>query len=317
MKAMLKKLSRHERFLITAHVNPDPDALCSALAMREFLRGLGKKAAIVFDEPLNERLRIFPGVKSVAALHQRKSWSFEAMIVLDCGDRSRIGRVQELLTPEKEVFNIDHHVTNTLFGDVNLVNPQSSSTAEMLYELFAVAGCELTKTMASNLYAGLMTDTGCFRYDNTTARTHEIAAELFRFDIKAPDIYQRIYETVALADARLFAGVINSIDVLYDGQVVVVELSQQILKGFSEAFDVRDAVFNYLRPIKGVKLIVILTEVSANETRVNFRSSGRVDVARLAGYFDGGGHKNASGCRLSQPMTSARKLVLEEVGRRL
>lgn len=317
MKTILKRLKQYERFLIATHVNPDPDAVCSELAMSEFLRKLGKKVVIVHEEPLAERLKIFPGVKEIVSMEGRESLVCDAIVVLDCGDRQRVGRVERLFDSGIPVINIDHHITNTGFGDVNLVKPQASSTAEILYELFKAARFRLTQTMAVNLYAGLMTDTGCFRYDNTTSKTHAIAAELMKFDIRASWIYQQIYETIPLQDLKMFSQVVSSFQVCYDGQIVVVELNRQTVKNFSDSFDLRDAIFKYLRPIQGVKVMVIFTEMSAKETRVNFRSSGFLNVAQLAHYFDGGGHKNASGCQISAALKPARKLVLDEVARRL
>lgn len=317
MKKILNNLKRYSRFLLMTHVNPDPDAVCSELAMAEFLRRMGKKTVIIHEAPLAERLRIFPGVKKVLSMESRKSVSYDAAVILDCGDRQRVGRVARFLQEGKPVFNIDHHITNTSFGDFNLVKPRASSTAEVLFDLFQADRAGLTKNMAINLYAGLMTDTGCFRYDNTTSRTHAIAAKLMKFDIRASWMYQQIYEAIPLQDLKMFSQVVSSFQICNDGQIVLVELSRKVVEGFSESFDLRDAIFKYLRSIQGVKAIVILTEKTAKETRVNFRSSGDVNVAQLARHFDGGGHKNASGCQINKPLKTARRIVMDEMVKRL
>jgi phosphoesterase RecJ-like protein len=317
MKTILQNLKRYNRFLLMTHVNPDPDAVCSELALAEFLRRLGKKAVIIHEAPLAERLRMFPGARTVLSLESRKSVSYDAAVILDCGDLQRVGRAARFFKAGKPVFNIDHHITNTGFGDFNLVEPRASSTAEILFDLFQADRAGLTKNMAVNLYAGLMTDTGCFRYDNTTSKTHAIAAELMKFDIKASWMYQRIYEAIPLRDLKIFSQVVSAFQICYDGQIVLVELSRKVVESFSEAFDLRDAIFKYLRSIQGVKAIVILTEKTAKETRVNFRSSGEVNVAQLARHFDGGGHKNASGCQINKPLKMARQIVLDEIAKRL
>ncbi len=314
---VLSALRKHKSFLVSTHVNPDPDALGSELSMAIYLRALGKTVHIVNEEPAPQRLAFLPQVRQVKGYAKDHDVACDAAIVLDCGELDRIGKVQKLISSDTFVINIDHHVTNDFFGDINLVEPKASSTAEVLYMLFKEAGHALTKDLAFNLYVGLMTDTGSFRFENTTARTHTICADLMRFGFSVTDIYRKVYASIPYKDLKEFTKLISRFDVLYSGRVVCIELSRAILARFSKQFDLRDTIFQFLRAMHGVDVFVIFTEVGSMRTRINLRSSSKFDVAKLASDFSGGGHKRASGCVIEKGMKEARKIFLNRIGKLL
>jgi len=138
-------------------------------------------------------------------------------------------------------------------------------------------------------------------------------ARLLRYDLAVDALYQKIYETISLNDSKEFVRVINSFDVVLDGQVICVNLSKEMVARFSEAFDLRDALFRFLRSIHGIEVVVICTEIDEHKTRINLRSAGRVNVGRLAWHFQGGGHHNASGCVVDGPLPEAREKILKEI----
>ena len=306
-------IARHQTFLIATHINPDPDALASMLALTKFLRSMGKRVYPVTAEPVPSRYTFLPGIGAVRPVRAGRVIPYDVAIVVDCGDFGRIGPVKEALREGGVLVNIDHHVTNTKFADVNWVVPSASSTSEMIFDLLRHLGVALTRDVATLLYVGIMTDTGSFRYGNTTGRTHEVVAQLMSFPIPVQKLYTRIYETIPLDDIRNFTRLVSRFDFFYDGQVVYLELTPRILKKFSAEFDLRDKIFRYLRAIKGVEVLVILTAEGKNKTRVNFRSQARVDVAQLAYRFHGGGHSRASGCLVSADLATAKERVLAEL----
>ena len=314
---VLSALRKHKSFLISTHVNPDPDALGSELSMSIFLRALGKNVHIVNEEPAPQRLAFLPQARWIKGYAQSRNIVCDAAIILDCGELDRIGKVQKLISADTFVINIDHHVTNDSFGDLNLVEPKASSTVEVLYLLFKEAGHALTKDLAFNLYVGLMTDTGSFRFENTTAQTHAICADLMRFGFSVTDIYRKVYASIPYKDLKEFTKLISYFDVFYGGRVVCVELSRKILARFSEQFDLRDTIFQFLRAMHGVDVFVIFTEVGHKKTRINLRSSSKFDVAKLASDFSGGGHKRASGCSIDKGMKEARQIFLGRIGKLL
>lgn len=316
-KKILKTIQKYGTFIISTHVNPDPDALSSQLALAAYLRSQGKTAYCINEENIPHRYRFLPDSDQIAKVSFAKKISYDAAIIVDCGDRHRIGDVKKVLDPKKPVVNIDHHVTNDRFGTVNLVQPKASSTAEIVFELLEAARFKMTKKIATLLYLGLMTDTGSFRYENTTSRTHEIAGKLLRFRLPVSDYYQKLYETVPLNDLQYFTKIVGQFESYLDGKVIVMELRQSLLKRFSEEIDLRDKIFRYLRSIKGVEVIVILSEQGRTKTRVNFRSQGRFDVAKLAGQFGGGGHSRASGCVISEKISDAKIKILNDIKKRI
>lgn len=312
---ILKAIKKHKTFLISTHVHPDPDALGSELSMAIYLSSLGKKIYVINDEPSPKRFDFLPKVGWVQGYNSARKINYDVAIVLDCGELDRIGRVQEHISPDTLLINIDHHITNDFFGDLNLVEAKASSTAEVLYDLFKQGGHKLTKDLAINLYVGLMTDTGSFRFENTTAKTHAICADLMRFEFSVTEIYRKVYASIPQADLREFTKLISRFNVLCEGRVVCIELSRKIISRFSEQFDLRDTIFQFLRSMQGVDVFIIFTEVNSKKTRINLRSSHKVDVAKLASQFQGGGHKRASGCTIEKGMKEARKIFLNEIGK--
>lgn len=314
----LKKLFRSSKtFLISTHVNPDPDAICSELVMAMYLRSRGKTVHIINEDVVPPRYSFLPGSKTIKKFQRKKKISYDVAIVLDCGDLDRIGKVQYCLQEGKPLINIDHHITNDGFGDLNFVLPEVSSSAEIVYLMLKKLGARLTDSMAKNIYVGIMTDTGSFRYENTTAQTHRVVADLLKFKFSPTKLYQQIYETMPLKDIQSFVKVINSFETHYQGRVVCVLLPKKISSQFSQSFDLRDTIFRFLRAIRGVEVLIILTAVGSKETRANLRSTGSVNVAKVAHHFKGGGHRRASGCVIEGSLKEARKNALKIIGKAL
>ena len=272
---------------------------------------------MIFEEEVPKRYDFFPHAKLIKKVQLRKKYSYDVAMIVDCGDLARIGKVEQILHSDKPIVNIDHHITNTKFGDINYVVDDASSTAEILFELLEQGKVQWNKAIATNLYAGIMTDTGSFRYENTTSKTHAIVSELLKQDFSTTDLFRNIYERIPVKDLTAFTQVINGFESYNKGQIVCVTLTKVMQKKFSDNFDLRDAIFKYLRAIEGVEVIFIVTEVDAKTTRVNFRSTHRVDVAKIAGYFHGGGHQRASGCQIDAHYRQARVQVLKEVRKKI
>ena len=317
IKQVWAEIKKHQTFLITTHHNPDADAACSALAMAMVLKKMGKKVIVVNEDSLPAWLDFLPQAKSfIRKSTIKKVPVFDAIIILDCGDRERIGNVAKLITTQRSI-NIDHHVTNDSFGHVNLVLPKASSTCEMLFELFQAAKVKINKDLAVLLYSGIMTDTGSFRYDSTTSHTHAIAAELMAFGISAPEMHQRHYVGIPSKDIKGFIDVIHSAELLFNNRVYSVLLPKTVTDGFSKGFDLKEKIFGFLRSVEGIEVVVIFQELASRVTRINFRSQSKFDVAKLASQFNGGGHKKASGAKLDLSIQESKKKVLAAIKRGL
>lgn len=313
-KKIIKAIHAGRRILISTHIHPDPDALASELALAFYLKGKGKTVSVINDERVPHRFSFLPGVNQIHTLEGQTNADYDLAIIVDCGELNRIGEVAKLLKRGVPILNIDHHITNDRFGTLNLVVAKASSTSEVIFDLFQRLRCRLTRDMAILLYIGIMTDTGSFRYENTSGRTHTIAGKLMKFHFSVTRLYQKLYECVPLTDLKNFMTVVENLETLYGGKVICVTLTEKTVARFSQDFDLRDKIFQFLRTVKGVEVIVVFTQEKGRETRVNFRSQSTVDVAQLARSFSGGGHSRASGCLVKGNIKAVRRTILQRLG---
>ncbi len=316
-KKILEALSGSRKVLVTMHVRPDPDALGAALALVLYLKSLGKNVRLYNEDACPRWLEFLPRAALCRKVSGRERFVPDTAVVLDCGDLDRVGKVRGLIGEKTCVINIDHHVTNEGFGRLNLVKKQFSSTSEILYDLLRSAGCVFTREIAVLLYVGILTDTGSFGFDSTTSHTHEVIAALLPFGISVAALDRQVYETMPREDLMLFLSTMNRLKFSCGGRVACLGMTRKAVAAFSDGFDVRDKIFGFLRAVKGLEVIVILTASDHGRVRVNLRSRGQVDVARLAGRFNGGGHRNASGCYIDGTMAQAKTRILAAVTKEL
>ncbi len=316
-KSVLDIIRRYRKFLVTTHHNPDADALCSALVMAMFLESKGKQVHVLNENACPDWLKFLPGTSILKKAGDVKKVDHEAAIVLDCGDLKRAGEVVKFIQKGKPLINIDHHVTNDKFGNINVVQSKASSTCEMIFDLLKEAKHPLNKNIAMLLYAGIMTDTGSFRYENTSAHSHAVVEELMAFKFSAARMYDRLYVGIPVADMKMFTDVIHNAQLLDGNRLFCVSLPKRVAERFSKSFDLKDKLFTFLRSIEGIEVVAILTELGPKEIRVNLRSQNSFDVASLAQRFDGGGHKKAAGCKVYEPLAQAQKTICRAIHQQL
>jgi phosphoesterase RecJ-like protein len=290
--------------------------VCSELAMAEYLKQQRKKFFIVHEKPLALMHQMLTGHQQIKTL-SKSFIDYDLVIILDCADKRRLGEVERVLLKGKPIINIDHHLTNDRFGHINIIDPKASSTAEVVFEMFKAWNVKLTKRIVEYLYLGILTDTGSFRYQNTTSRTHQITAELLRFRISPASFYRLAYEDLDDKGFKLLSKVMSQAQYLKHGKVISLSLSRRILDQIKERFDLKDKLFYVFRMIKDVEVIVLFSSVATKKTRVNFRSTKTIDVAAIAKVFGGGGHKAASGCILDKDIRQAEQIIFKEVLRRV
>ena len=295
------------------------DALGSQLAMRELLVYLGKKAVIVTSDKVPREYNFLPQVKYIRRPADVKNEEFDCLVALDCSDRTRCREVINLFPKKRIIINIDHHISNCKFGDVNWIDAKASSTVEMIYRLYKYMRLPLDKNKALFLYIGLVTDTGSFRYPNTTSKSHCMAAELLSYGIKVNKIYRNIYESLKFSDLKLINKVLLTLNQDKTGKVIWFEIRKEVLKSKGLSFDLAEKVLNFGRLNRYAEVILLFKEEfdAHNQIRVNFRSQGNIDVNKIAETFGGGGHKNASGCRIKGRLETVREIVLKQVKRSL
>lgn len=320
LKKSVACVKSHKSFLITSHANLEGDALGSELAFYRLLEKMGKEAVIVNEDGLAYGYEFMPDADKIKKFNQRfvdkpVGFNFDCFVVLDCSDLRRTGEVYRMNTGHKTTLNIDHHISNENFGDINWVEPNTSSCCEMIYKLYKSLGIPFDKDTATALYVGMLTDTGSFRYSNTSSFTHKAVSELLRYDLDIRSIYNNIYESTPFEDMKLLIKLLPHIRRKAQGKVIWFEVRHDMLRGKKLSFDLTDYMLTFARSIKGVEVAVLFKENLGvkDEIRVNLRSQGKVDVNKIASFFGGGGHKSASGCTIRGKIAVVRRRVLARI----
>ncbi len=320
LKKICASVKKYNNFLITAHTSPEGDAIGAELGFYNLIKKLGKCGVIVNEDALPYGYDFLPGNKIIRRRGKGYNYiDFDCFVVLDCSDLKRTGEVYKLNISNKPVLNIDHHISNRFFGDVNWVDPSASSCSEMIYKLHKRLHAPMDKDTALALYTGMMTDTGSFRYSNTSAFTHQAVSELLEFGINVTQVYRNTYENIPLSDVKLLLKLLVKVEFYHRGKIAGFKITQDLLRGRNSCIDLADFVLSFGRAIKGVEVVVVFKEnLKCNkEVRVNLRSQGKVDVNKIASLFGGGGHKAAAGCTLHGDIAQVSKKVLAGIRRYL
>ncbi len=319
LKKVVNCINKHKRFLITTHKNVEGDALGSEIALYKLLLKLGKSAVIINQDKLPAGYSFLPCSRLIKKYKNNLSSKFDVFIMVDCAGKSRCGSVIDMAGTGKPIINIDHHISNTKFGDVNWVLAESSSASEMIFRLYKAMKVDFDTDIAKALYVGILTDTGSFRYSNTTAFTHKAVAELMKFNVNVPQIYRQIYESISFSDIAMLSKMLATLENHASGKIIIFEITNKLLEGRRVNFDFTDYVLKFGRLIRGSQVCLLFREQLANSgaIRVNLRSKGKVDVNRVAQAFGGGGHKTASGCTIEGSLKSVKNKVIKKIQQQL
>src|SRR5438105_6591434 len=297
LTAVANAIRPADRFLLVTHENPDGDGLGSILALKLALDQLGKDSVMYLygEAPLPVEYSFMP----LAELRRRlpDDWRERVLIAVDCANESRIGPEPEPLEGAPLALDIDHHHDNTRFGQLNLIVPNASSTGEVLRDVFAELGVELTPEIAEPLYIALVTDTGRFQYSNTTAKALRLAAELVEAGAGGHRIFRRVYETVQFAKLKLLARALEPAQIYDGGRPVVSYLLRTDLTDMGAAEAYSEGIIDYLRAVEGADMAALIREPRDGPARrISLRASNdELDVSAIARKWGGGGHRQAAG----------------------
>ena len=311
LRATRAFIETEDDFLLTTHVNSDADGLGACMAWAHLLRGLGKRADIGLPEPPAGQCSFLVGWDGVRHFADLDLTRYRCAIVADCPSLDRIGPVLPSLSPDIRLLNIDHHRGNECFGAVNIVE-EISSTCELLYHLAIGLGHEVDAVAADQLYAGILFDTGGFRFSLTTATTFEVAADLVRRGARLDVIAEGVFGNKSLGSVKQRGQAIESLVLRLGGRVAVLYLDREAM-GAGEP----DEVVNYGLMIRGVEVALLLKERAPGCYRISLRSRDKVDVSQVAGTFGGGGHARAAGLELTGAPQDIVESILTEIGRHL
>ncbi len=309
MKASLihaaqRVLSEYQKIIITSHQRPDGDAVGSLLGLGLALEHAGKEVQMVLQDGVPSSFHHLVGSERV----KRKSESdFEISIVLDCSDLERVGNVFQ--SDEVPTINIDHHITNLNYGEINLVYPQTPATAEILVGLIPALGFTITPESAEALLTGVITDTLGFRTNNMTPNTLRVAAELMEMGCKLPDLYQKALLNRTYKSVRYWGAGINNLN-LEDGLLwTVLTLEDRKKIGYPGRDDAD--LINVMSSIREVDIALIFVEQANGTVKISWRSHSGYDVSKIAFSFGGGGHKPASGAEIEGELEDVQLQVLD------
>ena len=319
---VIEELRQADKLLLTTHENPDGDALGSLLATQHVLAKLGKDALMFmaadeFPLPHEYRHMNFNGVLNAPPADV----SDRTIVFLDCGNIDRMP-VDFLQQGDLHILNIDHHHDNTRFGTVNLVVPDASCTAEIVFGIAKQLGVEITPETADALYVALVTDTGRFMYENTTPQAHRMAAELIELGVDVHDVYRRLYEDLPFSRLQLLARALQHVSRYDGGALTLTYLTRADYEETGSVETDSEGVVDHIRAVEGTAVAALvrdlLSDGRAGVRKVSLRSTdGRVDVSRIARTHGGGGHRQAAGFSTELPLDELVERLRIEVGEQL
>ncbi len=294
---------------VLAHVHPEGDAIGATLGASLAFREAGKVTAAYNADPLPPGLSSLPGAADLLR-EAPIGRPYACYLVLDTSDLARTGGLLDSRPADAVVLNVDHHAGNTRFGDLNWVEPGASSAGEMVYRLLRRAGLPIGKAAATNLYAAILTDTGSFQHSNTTPEALRAAADLVTCGAAVEELAAGLYGNHDPREWLLLSAALASLTLCAGGRLAWIEVTSAALQRVGLGLEATEGFIDYVRNVGGIQIAMTFKEVSDREVRVSFRSRGNLDVARLAKQFGGGGHRNAAGCTLNEPLPAARARVL-------
>jgi bifunctional oligoribonuclease and PAP phosphatase NrnA len=308
MQKLISAIKKADSFVIFTHRDPDGDAIGSMIAVYLALKQLKKKATMYCSDKVPDIYKFLPSSNKAS---KKIKGHYDAAIFVDCGG---IERVNGNIDPKKSadvLINIDHHPDNTRFGDINYVEG-ISSVSEIIYKLLKKMNVKMTKDIATCLYAGVITDTGNFRYDYTSAETFEVAKQLKKAGADTTFIAMSVYENKTQASVKILGAAMHGLKFTKSGKVAWAVLTNKMMKTAGASDEDLTGLVDLIRSVKGVEVAMLFREEKYG-IKVNFRSKFKVNVSHIAGKLGGGGHVRASGALLKTNINSAMKQVLGEV----
>ncbi len=300
--------------ILVVHDKPDGDCLGSGLTLCLGLAGLGYKPVMLLPEAIPEIYHFLPGQEYVEIRAKSALPESIPVITVDCSDMERLNyKINE----SNPVLNIDHHVSNTCFGLLNIVDTDAAATGEIVYSLLGEAKVEITPEMATCLYVAISTDTGSFIYSNTTAKSLRIASELLAQKTDLDLIRSELHETRPLSELLTIKAALENLFISEDGKMISCTLAYKELQEKKLLTTETDGLIGMLRATEGVEIALLFKELQPGLVKISLRSKSYLDVNALASEFNGGGHARAAGCTIKGDLQEVQRLVFKKTNEHL
>jgi len=317
MDQIIKIVNRSHHLLLASHCDPDGDALGSLLALGLALSKLNIKATLYNPSPIPAVYRFLPSVERIVR-RVKKANTYDVALILDCGDLTRIGDASHTVNHIPVVINIDHHISNTGFGDIQLVDTTACATSEIVCRLIKALNATIDEDIATSIYTGILTDTGSFRFSNTNEAAFAIGKEMTERGVNPYKVAQHVFGTYSLGRIKLLNLALNSIEISDNGKLSIMTVTRSMLEETGTQAEDLDGMINYARRIEDVKMAALIQEQkngsdeSSNFRRyhVSLRSDSTVDVAAIASSFGGGGHVNAAGFQIETTLSELKTEII-------
>ena len=316
MKKVIEVFKNGGSYVLLPHINCDGDAVGSCLALREIVMFFGGEAIIVVEESVPHNLS-FLGGEFVQLSDISSNKVFDCAVAVDCGDLGRLGTRSEMFKCAKTTICIDHHGTNKgNFAEYEYIDGKAAATAEIIFEIAEIANVPIKGDIAKYLYTGIVTDTGGFRYSNTTEKTMLVATKLKGAGVDSAAICDELFENKRMAQIKIEAAAINGASFYYGGSVIISIITEKMLKDAGAQYSDADAVSSILRSIEGVFVAAVIKEQDG-KVKISMRSKNGIDVSGICSELGGGGHKSASGAELYESTEKSKEIVLSLIAKRL
>ncbi len=306
---ILEVIRQHKTFCIVGHIRPDGDCIGSQMALALALRNAGKKVTVWNQDPIPQKYKF---LDADGLFHKPKPGEkFDCVIATDCASFERLGKVGECISNRKIFINIDHHVSNPRYADVNWVSPRDPSCGELIYRLLKVAQWPITKPIADLLFTAISTDTGSFQYATTRSGTFHAGAELVTRGASLARICNEVYQSYPLSRVKLLKHVYSKFRLAADDQIAWFWLKKIDFQRTGAESDDTEGLIDHIRAIEPVVVACVFEEIEPELTRISLRSKrSDVNVSEIAAQFGGGGHPAASGARVfGKPLAVQRKMI--------
>jgi phosphoesterase RecJ-like protein len=315
MNSIIQQFNSSNKILVVCHANPDGDAIGSLIALGLALETLNKKITLYCESPIPAVYRFLPAVHRVVKKIGRLN--YDAAVILDCGDLSRVGKAVSFVKQIPIIVNIDHHVTNTGFGHLQLIDTSACATAEIVYRLIKQMGLSFDKPIATSIYTGILADTGSFRFSNTNKAAFSICQEMVEIGVDPYNIAQHVYGTYSLSRIKLLNLALDSIELSKNGKLSIMTLTKDMFDETHTQSEDVDGLINYAKRIEDVEVAALIQEQhngkkrskTPNRFHVSLRSDGAVDVAAIASLFGGGGHSSAAGFSIESTLSNIKSRI--------
>jgi phosphoesterase RecJ-like protein len=309
LRPLIEAIENNNSFLLLSHIDPDGDAIGSLIAMQELLRRRGKEAVAYDRDGVPEIYRFLEGSGEIVST--LPSRPFDAAIFLECPSARRAGAECGPLVESIPLWvNLDHHEDNANFGHINILAPGAAAVGEIIYDLYEALGEPMDSTIAEALYTAIMTDTGSFKYSNTTPRSHEISGRLIELGAVPDVVYREVYEKLSPAAALLAARAHSTLTL--EDAIACITITRAMLDEVGATAEDTHDIVAFGRPIRTVQVALLFRETE-NDIKVSLRSKGGVDVNKIAVGFGGGGHLRAAGCNIKGTMEEVKEKVFTAV----